>query len=216
MLSLKQKLHSQRGASMLMAMIFLLFCLLIGGSVLAAATANSSRIEHMVNDQQDYLLQRSSLAVMADMLTPQTGNTLQILFKADDSQVDVDIPATNFKNGNIPAIQQVLLDIVIDHVLTEYYGEDYDITYSFSNWTPSLTRENSGSIQINLGDETLNALYSVSFTNENGIEKTCILEIKFDETEDDVVSHVRLVMTGNINHSGNDITIGWSLPSIQK
>ena len=210
MLTLKQKLHSQRGASMLMAMIFLLFCLLIGGSVLAAATANSSRIEHLVNDQQDFLNQRSALTIMADMLTPQADNTLQISFKPNGSRVSVKIPSTNFKSDDIPSIQQLLYDIVIDH----YYDSDDTLQYSLSGWTTTFGRPASGTIQINLGAETLNAVYSVAFTADN-----CVLEIKFVKASEDaenLASHARLVMTGSIVTSGNNITIGWGIPSIQK
>ena len=203
---IKEKLQSQRGASMLMAMVFLLFSLLIGGSVLAAATANSSRIAHLVGDQQEYLSQRSALAVMADMLTPQTGETLKISF-AGASQIAVDIPASNFRNGQMPVIQQILYDIVIDH----YYDPSHNLKYSIPGWSPTFGRSNSGTVQVSFGEETLDAIYAVTFNQEGGTEKTCVLEIKFAED-----SRVRLVMVGNINTTGDQITIGWSLPSIQK
>lgn len=79
MLSIKRKLRSQRGASMLLAMVFLMFCLFIGGSVLAAATANGSRVEHLKNDQQDYLSQRSAMLLMSELLVGKDGKELQVM-----------------------------------------------------------------------------------------------------------------------------------------
>lgn len=71
-----RKLRSKTGASMLIAMVFMLFCLFVGGSVLAAATANGSRVAHMV-EQQVYLDQRSSAMLISDEL--QSGSSHQLI-----------------------------------------------------------------------------------------------------------------------------------------
>ena len=65
MSQIKRKLQSKRGASLLIALVFLIFAVFIGGSVLAAASANGYRIEHL-SDQQDYLNQRSAALLLAD------------------------------------------------------------------------------------------------------------------------------------------------------
>ena len=62
---ISRKLRSKTGASMLIAILFMMFCLFVGGSVLAAATANGYRVEHM-SDQQDFLSQRSAANLIAD------------------------------------------------------------------------------------------------------------------------------------------------------
>ena len=62
---ISRKLRSKTGASMLIAILFMMFCLFVGGSVLAAATANGYRVEHM-SDQQDFLSQRSAGSLIAD------------------------------------------------------------------------------------------------------------------------------------------------------
>lgn len=64
---ISRKLRSKTGASMLIAILFMMFCLFVGGSVLAAATANGSRVAHMA-DQQDFLSQRSAGSLIADEL----------------------------------------------------------------------------------------------------------------------------------------------------
>ena len=192
---------------MLMAMVFLMFCLFIGGSVLAAATANGSRMAHMVSDQQEYLSQRSALAVIAEMITPQEGNVLRISFKPVQNRIDVEIPATNWNGNTIPALQKILYDIVTDH----YYDSSHNLRYSVPGWSPTFGRNTQGTIQITFDEETQDATYAVTFQQEGSAEKTCVLEVQFPDNP-----RVRLVMTGNINIANSQITISWSLPSIQK
>lgn len=74
---IKRKLRSRSGASMLLAMVFMLFALFVGGTVLAAAAANGYRVEHM-SDQQDYLDQRSAALLIADELTVDNGTDLRL------------------------------------------------------------------------------------------------------------------------------------------
>lgn len=69
MTRIKQKLFSRRGSSMILALVFLLFCTFVGGSVLAIATANSARIKHLTAEEQQFLNQRSAVRVMQDALT---------------------------------------------------------------------------------------------------------------------------------------------------
>ena len=65
MKQISRKLRSQSGATMLIAILFMMFCLFVGGSVLAAASANGYRVAHMA-DQQDFLSQRSAAILIAD------------------------------------------------------------------------------------------------------------------------------------------------------
>ena len=68
---IKHKLQSKRGASLLIAMVYLIFAVFIGGSVLAAASANGYRIEHL-SDQQEYLDQRSAAMLLAEEMDVDT------------------------------------------------------------------------------------------------------------------------------------------------
>ena len=57
---LRAKLKSERGASILLAMVFFLLCLTVGGVVLTAATASAGRIASQRQTQQDYLTASSA------------------------------------------------------------------------------------------------------------------------------------------------------------
>ena len=65
---IKKKLRSERGASLIMAIVFMMLCAFVGGSVLAAATANAGQLKALTTDQQAFLDQRSVLKILLDEL----------------------------------------------------------------------------------------------------------------------------------------------------
>ena len=84
---LKRKLNNARGASLIIAMVFMLICVFVGGSVLTAATMNAYRIEHH-SDAQDFLDQRSAALLVMDELKSESG-TMTLLIH--DSIVKKDL-----------------------------------------------------------------------------------------------------------------------------
>ena len=92
---IKHKLQSKRGASLLIAMVYLIFAVFIGGSVLAAASANGYRIEHL-SDQQDYLDQRSAAMLLADEMKASDYSSISLDARyATISRQDIIIKASN-------------------------------------------------------------------------------------------------------------------------
>ncbi len=67
-MKIKEKLLSGRGASLIIALVFMLFAAMVGSAVLAAATANGGRIASLKTDQQEYLNQRSAATLLSDEL----------------------------------------------------------------------------------------------------------------------------------------------------
>lgn len=213
MFSLKKKLHSQRGASMLMAMIFLMFCLLIGGTVLGAATANGSRIEHLVIEQQEFLAQRSAALVMGDMLTASDGTELQLIIKdvqSYDAENDITTHTVSYTSPgmvNITSEANFMQSILFDRVEDTY---------------PQNTDLEIFTVQISAADaeagvESLTANYKIHTGND--------YDVTIDFGTDGLVT---LTANGSVGSSENVVTIGntttttkttiirWSLPSIQK
>jgi len=76
---MRNKLRSNQGSSMFIALIFVIVAVFVGGSVLAAATANIGRLRSRRVEEQTFLNQRSIVALMADKLTPSSGD-LKLLF----------------------------------------------------------------------------------------------------------------------------------------
>ena len=63
-----EKLNSRRGASILLALVFVLTCVMVGISVLSAAASNAGRTHSNHEEQQLYLSLSSALQLVADDL----------------------------------------------------------------------------------------------------------------------------------------------------
>jgi hypothetical protein len=94
MTTLTHKLRHNRGASITLALLFLLMCSLVAGSVLAAASAAATRAAARGDEQQAYLAVSSAaefvfddLAKAADLVATATDDTLE------DWEITSDPPA---------------------------------------------------------------------------------------------------------------------------
>lgn len=66
--SLKRKLNSQRGASMLLALLFLLICVMVSASILMAAVSNTGKHRSNMEEHQTYLALSSAVSLICDEL----------------------------------------------------------------------------------------------------------------------------------------------------
>lgn len=62
------KLRSQRGASMLLALLFLLICSMVAASILMAAAANAGKYRSNLEEHQTYLALSSAVSMLCDEL----------------------------------------------------------------------------------------------------------------------------------------------------
>ena len=62
------KLRSQRGASMLLALLFLLICSMVTASILMAAAANAGKHRSNLEEHQTYLALSSAVSLLCDEL----------------------------------------------------------------------------------------------------------------------------------------------------
>lgn len=63
---LKAKLHSERGASILLALLMFLVCVMVAASVLAAAASNAGKVRSNRAEQQKFLNLSSAIQLVAD------------------------------------------------------------------------------------------------------------------------------------------------------
>lgn len=155
--TIMRKLRSRKGASMILAMVFMLFCLFVGGSVLAAAAENGYRVEHL-SDQQQYLDERSAALLICDQLKTDAGkplrltiqeteNTIQYVLIVDGGvvvetggdpivtkSVTIQAPA----NLNMTAMQRLVLESAVwryfEEKGTDLYGSG-SVALTLSNFT---------------------------------------------------------------------------------
>ena len=69
---LSKKLNSQSGASMLIALVLLLVCVMVGSVILSSATGNADKLKKRRAEQQEYLAVRSA----AELLRASLGGTV--------------------------------------------------------------------------------------------------------------------------------------------
>ena len=66
--ALKRKWNSCRGASILLALLVLLVCIMVGASVVMAAASNAGKIQSNKEEQQKYLTLSSAMTLLCDEL----------------------------------------------------------------------------------------------------------------------------------------------------
>lgn len=69
MKKIREKLRSENGASILLALLFFLLCAMVGASVLMAAASNAGKSRSNREEQQKYLTLSSALQLVCDELT---------------------------------------------------------------------------------------------------------------------------------------------------
>ncbi len=66
--AIQKKWKSRRGASVLIALVFFLLCLMVGAVILTAATASAGQLRTQRQAQQDYLTVSSAARLLQDLL----------------------------------------------------------------------------------------------------------------------------------------------------
>jgi hypothetical protein len=157
----KKKLRSRVGASMILALVFMLFCTFVGSSVLASATANAQRVAQLA-EQQDFMLQRSAALLMSDQL--RLGNSQYLRLNVVDSvrtinEVDVGnggvVTATGEKEEqrvisftlttNVPTLSQ-MQRLMVESTVWRYLrentqGETRPLTVAVLNFPTATTAD---------------------------------------------------------------------------
>lgn len=122
MKNLQRKLRSKTGSTMIMALMFLLFCSFVGSSVLVSATANAYRVAHL-NEQQDFLNQRSAALLLSDQLQLETGEMFRLhIVKAEKIYQQYDFTDEKVAKPVGDPVEQTVITfqlITNDHEVTE-------------------------------------------------------------------------------------------------
>lgn len=143
-MKIKEKLQSSKGASLIIALVFMLFCAMVGSAVLAAATANGGRIAALKSDQQEYLNQRSAATLLSDelqinrpKLTVTKKEVVKTTYAVSDGGVLTPTGSTTTKtidfkvNGNVTTpLQRILFESAILRYLQANDMDDYAVTIS--------------------------------------------------------------------------------------
>ena len=137
-----EKLNSRRGASILLALVFVLTCVMVGISILSAAASNAGRTHSNHEEQQLYLSLSSALQLVADDLSNASYTpNVKDLCREDSEPVEVG----KDEEGN---------------VITETYTT---YTHTFSRAEGSI----EGCLLKNLFQKKLDAVFDTYMSGRN-------------------------------------------------
>lgn len=101
MKALKKKWNSNRGATILFALLFMLLCVTVGASVLAAAASNAGKVKVNREQQQNYYTVSSALNYVCDELFDGLEYTGRYQYGRLEEWVEIDADVftrTNYKH----------------------------------------------------------------------------------------------------------------------
>ena len=105
--SIKRKLHSNRGASMMLALALMLFCVMVSSVIVAAAASGSSRGADRKKQQQEYLAVSSAANLVAE--------ELQQIGEFSGERTKIDFGCQTLGTGNV------------EHGNQDYFGWDVGV-----------------------------------------------------------------------------------------
>ena len=141
--ALVRKLHSNEGASLMVALLFFVMAATIGSIILAAATASSGRLAGLVEQDQTYFAASSAANLMTDVICGSKEET-------DPRKNHSVVMKLKFASGEVASIERKL---VID---------DTDVGFTGSNglMIPDMFYE---ALSIStVGEETLKGYFTTS------------------------------------------------------
>ena len=160
MKNIKKKLRSRVGSSLILAMVFMLFCSFVGGSVLASATANAQRVAQMA-EQQDFLLERSAALLASDHLQLGKNEFLRLSITDADRHIQEVIVSKGGKvekgddykmvriitfqvttSAPLTQMHQLLLESTVYRYLREFAAEgEYEVVFVNFPGNPTTTAD---------------------------------------------------------------------------
>ena len=221
MRKLQRKLRSRTGASMLLALVFLLFCSFIGGSVLVSATAFAYRVSQ-VAEQQDFLNQRSAALLLGDELQLESGQQFRLhVVDAYKTTKEVNIVngggvvetgnlteervitfqlITNVPTNNITGMQRLMLESTVWRYLREKVAEEEKkTTVVISNFPFSEVTVNDFCFKYS-GVTVSNG------TVVNGVVKDCVVKVLEASNANQMPVEEKISVTGTAD-AGTNVTL---------
>lgn len=218
MRKLQSKLTSASGASMVLALVFLLLCTLVGSSVLVSATVNRSRLGSEAEQQRE-LTRRSAAHLLADELRMEDGELLQLhvtdTIETDSGTGDVRHSILFQITTNMDCLtpmQQLMTETAVRRYLQEHPAEDAEVTLQGFDWAQGLWDFRCQGTEGNL---TLSGTATVSGREMTLLEET---EVAFscgagNEVYDFLLEFPGMEVTVNAI-SGTGETIRYAAPPV--
>ena len=181
---IQQKLRSRAGASMILAMVFMLFCSFIGGTVLASATANAQRVAQMA-EQQDFLLERSAALLASDQLQLDDGKYLRMSIKDEVSLIEeavkvndggafdvsgdkAEVRTISFQvltNATLTPMHRLMLEATVWRYLHEFDPEGTAVSLIFVNFPGGVSATDQFQFKPEIQEHRIEGVLNVTATS---------------------------------------------------
>lgn len=116
----REKLHSRTGASMLIALLFFLVAMVVGGVVLTAASTNAGRVERNRREQQNYLAVASAAELVKEDIAGEPAAAFTAAYRK--TVVDTFYPAEYNELGELVSPSYTTRDTSYQFETGETYG----------------------------------------------------------------------------------------------
>ena len=156
----KAALRDETGASMLLALIFLLVSLSLGGAVLSAAGANSARAAQMQRDQQQTLADRSAMVALSELVADMPQLTIRDVSGPNGRTVICAVPEGQYSNLQLQ---------LLAYAAARYAGEG-NVPFrdmKFEHFRPERgweSMEEQGTLEISLECEDRELSHQATYT----------------------------------------------------
>ena len=98
--ALKRKLQSQRGASLLLALLFLALCSLVSATILMAAVSNAGKARSNLREHQSYLALSSAVDLICDEIV-RSEYQGKYHYREEVVETPVEDPETGEETGEV-------------------------------------------------------------------------------------------------------------------
>lgn len=164
--SIRQKLNSKRGASLILAAAFFLLCAAVGGVVLTSAMANAGRLSHLEQEQQAYLTVSSAARLLREELEGRVFETKRTVIERSPGGLvsdEMEPPSLSPAGGSMDGILK----------------EDGEAVYRHENYGGVLPAQRSFSIDA--GDSRFAQVNVTKFQMKQDYQITAVLTLKNDD-----------------------------------
>lgn len=239
MKSISKKLKSASGASMLLALLFLFFCLTVGAVVLTAASASAGRTARNRQDQQNYLAVESAAMLLREDLEKASfsGSYLQkdyteTIVNETENPDDPEHPFTstetkhwtNYTKNDIQISGCLLLERVSSDLDFLYTSTKLDLNqplpagftmrYPLSFEAADMP-DVSGSLTVDTSGSTIYAVTAVLWVETDG-KKSNFTTLVYRPSVSDASSTLRKDGNPSVKTTTYTTTVTWAAPVITK
>lgn len=236
MRKIREKLRSESGASILLALLFFLLCAMVGASVLMAAASNAGKSRSSREEQQKYLTLSSAMQLVCDELTAakytaQFDQTSKIpVYKKDEDGKDtttVDYFKITYsqKEGSYPvALSKNVLPLV--NALDSLFAQQR-LPQTIKNGDEYIYQTGS-SVSVTT-DRTFELTLTVDASDKPGLVEPVKVEVTLNEnyrlslkawleSDSAYTMYGTLLTTGTPELTGatSSTEIGWNLSQITR